>query len=197
MPTLFSSPAPGQGPVLRVLVFAVAVFACLNIILDPLTSAFTAYLAAAMAVITVSDFRYFIVPDVVSLPSIPVGIAANILVLHGDWASGLEESLWGAILGGGTLYLVRALYFRLRGIEGLGLGDVKLAIVAGAWLGPSLLAPACLAATLLALLAVLLLKLLGSQELSHRLQIPFGAFIAPIILLIWALRLWEATALAP
>lgn len=169
----------------------VAAFAGLSLVLAPVPAAFTAYLAVAMGAITLSDVRHFIVPDVISLPSIPVGIAANILVLHGSWAAGLEESLWGAFLGGGALYLVRAAYFYLRGAEGLGLGDVKLGAVAGAWLGPGLLAPACLAATLTALLVVILLQLLTRNDLSHRLKIPFGSFIAPVILLIWTLRLWE------
>ena len=166
-------------------------FAGLCLIVDPVPAAFTAYLAVAMAAITLSDFRHFIVPDAISLPAIPIGMAANSLVLHGSWVSGLEESLWGALLGGGILYLVRAAYFRLRDIEGLGLGDVKLGAAAGAWLGPGLLAPACLAATLTALLAVLLMKSINPTPALHKLQIPFGCFIAPVILLLWLLRLWE------
>lgn len=169
----------------------VAAFAVLNLVLAPIPAAFTGYLMVAMAAITLSDVRRFIVPDVISLPSIPIGIAANMLVLHGSWAAGLEESLWGVILGGGILYLVRAAYFQLRGVEGLGLGDVKLGAVAGAWLGPELLAPACLAATLSALLVVLILKLFTRSSTSQKLQIPFGSFIAPAIFLMWAFRLWD------
>ena len=170
--------------------FAVAAFSVLWLVLDPVPAAFTAYLAVVMAAITLSDLRHFIVPDVMSLPAIPVGIAANILIMHDAWATGLSESLWGAVLGGGVLYLVRAIHFRLRRIEGLGLGDVKLGAVAGAWLGPGLLAPACLAATLSALLAVLLLGLLNRTAYTQRWRIPFGSFIAPVILLFWAFRLW-------
>ena len=168
----------------------------LALFLDPVTAAFTAYLAAAITAITWSDFRSFIVPDVLSLPAIPVGFAANILVLHDGWQAGLMQSLWGAVLGGGALYMVRAIYFRLRRIEGLGLGDVKLGAVAGAWLGPELLAPACLAATISALLAVVLLGLINPERFAQRLQIPFGSFIAPAILLFWAFRLWELAATA-
>lgn len=168
-----------------------AAFAALSLILDPVAAGFTAFLAVAMAAITWSDVRAFIVPDVLSLPSIPIGMAANSLVIHQNWDSGLLESLWGAIIGGGALYLVRYTYFRLRNVEGLGLGDVKLAAVAGAWLGPGLLAPACLAATLTALLAVLLLKLSGRAVSGAQLHIPFGSFIAPAILLFWGFRLWD------
>lgn len=156
----------------------------------PIAAAFTAYLAITMAAITLSDLRAFIVPDMLSLPAIPAGIAANLLVMHDVSASGLTQSLWGIGLGGGTLYLVRAIHFRLRKIEGLGLGDVKLGAAAGAWLGPGLLAPACLAATLSALLAVLILRLPSGKKNTQELQIPFGSFIAPVIVLFWAFRLW-------
>lgn len=172
------------------LVIGGAVFGGLSFLLDPVTAAFTAYLATAMAAITVSDFRHFIIPDFISLPAIPVGIAANVLVIHGSWNSGLQESLTGAMLAGGVLYIVRAAYFRLRGGEGLGLGDVKLGVVSGAWIGPGLLAPACLLASLSALLAVLLLTLTDRSGPTQKLQIPFGCFIAPATLLTWAFRLY-------
>ncbi len=168
-----------------------AAFAALSLILDPAAAGFTAFLAVAMAAITWSDVRFFIVPDVISLPAIPIGLAANSVVIHQAWGSGLLESLWGATLGAGILYLVRYAYFRLRNIEGLGLGDVKLGAVAGAWLGPGLLAPACLAATLTALLVVLLMMLSGRTGPSTQLHIPFGSFMAPVIVLFWGFRLWE------
>jgi leader peptidase (prepilin peptidase)/N-methyltransferase len=179
-----------------ILLAGVVSFAALCLVLDPVAAGFTAFLAVSMGAITWTDFRSFIVPDVISLPAIPIGIAANVLVMHDAWTLGMTESLWGAALGGGALYFVRAIYFRLRKIEGLGLGDVKLGAVAGAWLGPGLLAPACLAATVSALLAVLLLGLLNREAYAQRLQIPFGSFIAPIVLLFWVFRLWGLNAAA-
>ena len=99
-------------------------------VLPPSAAVATAYLAFTLGLITLSDARHFIIPDVLSLPAIPAGMVASVLVLHGgDWQSGLRESLFGIIAGGGTFYLLRWLYFRWRGVEGLGLGDVKLAAV--------------------------------------------------------------------
>lgn len=173
--------------------FGAGAFLALTFILAPTAAAFTAWLVVATLLIAASDARRFIVPDVLSLPSIPIGIAANIVLLHGDWISGLQESLWGILLGGGAFQLLRWGYFRLRGIEGLGLGDVKLAAVAGAWLGAELLAPVCLVAALCALAAAGLLQLSKNDNAySHKLHIPFGSFIAPTILMFWAFRLWEA-----
>jgi leader peptidase (prepilin peptidase) / N-methyltransferase len=121
------------------------------------TAALSAYLFFTMALITVVDARHFIIPDLLSLPAIPIGVAASAMVVpDGDWLAGVTSGLAGALIGGGAFYLLRATYFRVRHIEGLGLGDVKLAAVAGAWLGPAALAPACLAATLTAIAALLL-----------------------------------------
>ena len=173
-----------KGDLLRVGLLSVALCAGLLALLPPAAAAFTACLFFAMALITLADFRHFIIPDMLSMPAIPLGLAANAVVLkEGDWLLGVSDGLTGAVLGGGAFLLLRSLYFRLRGVEGLGLGDVKLAGVAGAWLGPAALAPACLVAALAALAAALLLS--GRRKLHARLHIPFGSFIAPTIFLFW------------
>lgn len=150
----------------------------------PLAAVFTAYLFFTMALITLTDLRHFIVPDVLSLPAVPVGLMANILVLHGgSWQAGLVDGVTGALIGGSVFLGLRLIYFRVRGTEGLGLGDVKLAVVAGAWLGPAPLASVCLVAALAALSAVLLQR--GRHGLHARLHVPFGSFIAPTIFVFW------------
>ena len=151
----------------------------------------TALLAFAMALVTATDLRRFIIPDVVSLPAIPAGIVSNVLVFHsGDWWAGLTQSLLGAFIGASVFFLLRLFYRWARGAEGLGLGDVKLAAVAGAWLGPDPLADACLVAALSALAVVALRTLRKSvKQVSTRTVIPFGAFIAPVIFLFWVWRL--------
>lgn len=152
----------------------------------------TGVLALLMSLITLTDFRHFIIPDVLSLPAVPLGIVANVAVFHADdWVAGLNESVLGAILAAGTFYLLRALWFRMRGIEGLGLGDVKLAAVAGAWLGPGLLAPACLASALCGLAAALVMALLPGRRVAMSDELPFGSFIAPVILMFWGWRVLD------
>lgn len=150
------------------------------------------YLCFTMALVTLIDARHFIIPDVISLPSIPLGAVANILVFTPeDWPAGLTESATGAVIAGGAFYLLRAFYFRFRGVEGLGLGDVKLAAVAGAWLGPEPLAMACLFAALGGLVAALF-RLVAARggRLDAPAHIPFGSFIAPAILVFWLQKLW-------
>lgn len=185
-------PLLSRGEIAGAAGFAVAA-ALAAVLLMPLPAAMaTGLLALIMALITLTDLRHFIIPDVFSLPAIPLGIVANIAVFHGeDWAAGLGESALGAVLAAGTFYLLRAGYFRLRGAEGLGLGDVKLAGVAGAWLGPGLLAPACFVAALGGIAAVLVMALFPGRKVSARDHIPFGSFIAPTILLFWVWRVIE------
>jgi leader peptidase (prepilin peptidase) / N-methyltransferase len=79
-----------------------------------------------------------------------------------------------------VLGLVRAGYARLRGHEGLGLGDIKLAGALGAWL-PLEAIPLCFAfATAAALLAVLLAALRG-QRVERTTRVPLGAFLCPAL----------------
>lgn len=188
------TPKLGAATLMWTAGLSLAVFAGLLFYVPPLTAALSAYLFWSMALITVADLRYFIVPDVISLPAIPVGLAAS-AILHpeGDWLTGLTSGLIGAAAGAGALYLLRAAYFVLRGVEGLGLGDVKLAAVAGAWLGPEALAPACLVATLSALVAVLVhAAVSGRSKIAARRYVPFGSFIAPTIVVFWLERTLSA-----
>jgi leader peptidase (prepilin peptidase)/N-methyltransferase len=170
----------------------------LLLVLPPAAAVATAYLAFTLGLITLSDARHFIIPDVLSLPAIPAGMVASVLVLHGgDWQSGLRESFFGIIAGGGTFYLLRWLYFRWRGVEGLGLGDVKLAAVAGAWLGAEALPAACLLATVSALIGVGLRRAVGGRSDSRSgAHIPFGSFIAPSILAFWLMNMLDVLASA-
>jgi prepilin signal peptidase PulO-like enzyme (type II secretory pathway) len=73
---------------------------------------------------------------------------------------------------------------------------VKLAAVAGAWLGPAALAPACLAATLSAIAALLLNAAINGRGALHpRRSVPFGSFIAPAILVFWMLQIFSPDAI--
>lgn len=180
-------PLPGGKAFAWAAAFTVLLFVVLLRFVSPLAAGFTAYLFFAMALITLTDLRHFIIPDVLSLPAIPLGLLANVLVTHeGDWQAGALDAITGALIGGGVFMALRMIYSRLRGIEGLGLGDVKLAAVAGAWLGPATLAPACLAAALAAIAAVLIQAAVKREKsIDAHAHIPFGSFIAPTIFVFW------------
>jgi leader peptidase (prepilin peptidase)/N-methyltransferase len=86
---------------------------------------------AALLLITFIDFDHFFIPDEVSLPGVLIGLVLSALP-HGI---GLANAALGAALGGGLLWLVAWGYERSTGTEGMGLGDVKLLAMIGAFLG--------------------------------------------------------------
>jgi leader peptidase (prepilin peptidase)/N-methyltransferase len=63
------------------------------------------------------------------------GLSGRFPQMSEDAYSGLLFAAWGALLGGGTIWQLRALYFLLRRTEGMGLGDVKMMTGVGAFLG--------------------------------------------------------------
>jgi leader peptidase (prepilin peptidase)/N-methyltransferase len=143
---------------------------------------FSGLLVGLMALVTVIDARDFLIPDVLSLPAIPAGLASG-LVLGG--AAAFWDQLLAAAVAGGVLFILRAVYQRFRGIEGLGLGDVKLGAAAGAWLGLQALPMTCLLACLAALTAVLVQSATGKVAVDGKMALPFGCFIAPAIAVMW------------
>jgi len=154
--------------------------------LKPLAAIVSCALGFAMLAITVSDARRFIVPDVLSLPAIPAGLLAAMLFGDDTGAGGVPlMHLAAAALGAAIFYAIRRIYFRLRGRHGLGLGDVKLAAVAGAWTGFEGLSMVLLFATTAAIGWVLVRSIGTGRPLDRAAAIPFGAFLAPAIWLTW------------
>lgn len=122
--------------------------------------------------LAVLDARHFWLPDALTLP------LAAIALTVGDWvlpAPFLDRAV-GAGLGYGLLFLLAILYRRLRGRDGLGLGDAKLLGAIGAWLGWQLLPLVLLVASLMGLLWALALRLRG-DAVDGATRLPFGTFL--------------------
>jgi leader peptidase (prepilin peptidase)/N-methyltransferase len=126
------------------------------------------------------DARTHHLPDTVTLGAAICGIVAAAALDPNDPRTSALLAVARAFGTAGTLAFVRQCYSRLRGHEGLGFGDVKLAAAVGAWL-PLDAIPLCfLLATTGALLAVLLGALRG-QSIESRIRLPFGAFLCPAL----------------
>src|SRR5206468_11225946 len=87
----------------------------------------------------------------------------------------LAGSLLGAVVGGGLLWGVGEAYLRLRGVEGMGLGDVKMMAMVGAFLGaPMALFTIMLGSLLGAVAGLAFMRLTGK---SRDYELPFGTFL--------------------
>lgn len=132
------------------------------------------------------DARTFLLPDVVTYGALVCGIALAPIALSFTASPHPWSAIGSALLqAGGTalvLYAVRVAYAKYRGIEGIGLGDVKLAAAIGAWL-PLEAIPYCF---LLATVAALLLVALKQpRQIRGDVKLPFGACLCPALWLIF------------
>ena len=80
-------------------------------------------------VITFIDIDYKIIPDIISLPGIPIGFAAAFIIPGLNY----KNSLAGILIGGGSLYAVAWIYTLITKREGMGGGDIKLLAMIGAF----------------------------------------------------------------
>jgi leader peptidase (prepilin peptidase)/N-methyltransferase len=128
------------------------------------------------------------VPD---LWNVLAALGGLVVVVFDAWAvdaglpAGLGHAALSALLCGGAFFLLREAFFRLRGVEGLGFGDVKLAATGGIWLGWELFPLAVVVAAFVAILWVVAVVLIARAWERQR-KIPFAAFLAPSIWICFA-----------
>ncbi len=144
-----------------------------------------AFLGALMLAIAASDFRRYIIPNELT------GAALALALLRAGAAgpeAGWEAVIWAALRGLAIALPFLALmigYRWWRGRDGLGLGDIKLAAVAGAWLSFVTVFAVVELATLSALGAYFASGYLRKRPLKATTRLPFGLFLAPAIWIGW------------
>ncbi|MCZ6490480.1 MAG: prepilin peptidase [Acidobacteria bacterium] len=159
-------------------------------------------LGVLLLVLVVTDWQERLLPDLITFPGMALGLFFSQMVPVGDGSgfflarlAGMEQirmmhassldSVLGAALGGGSLYLLGEVYFRLRHQEGMGLGDVKMMAMVGFFLGPRL--------TMLTILlgsvsgAILGLVFIVGFRKGTAYELPFGTFlgIAALVSAVW------------
>ena len=127
--------------------------------------------ACAMIVLFFIDLEHQILPNVITLPGVAAGLLASLFV-----SPGIASALLGALLGGGVLWAIAEIYVRVRGIEGMGMGDVKMLGMIGAFLGAPLMGLTLVLASFAGALTGVALMSGGRGDLQRRL--PFGTFLA-------------------
>jgi leader peptidase (prepilin peptidase)/N-methyltransferase len=125
----------------------------------------------ALIVLFAIDLEHHLLPNVITLPGIVVGFAFSFFTEPG-WVA----SLIGLLMGGGALWGVAEAYYLLRHEEGLGMGDVKMLSMIGAFLGWKLTVVTLLLASLSGSLIGLALIATGRGTMKYAL--PFGTFLA-------------------
>jgi leader peptidase (prepilin peptidase)/N-methyltransferase len=150
-------------------------------------------LCSSLIVITVIDYDHMIIPDKITLPGMLIGLTLapffmsplgdplpfnlEALIPHaGPYLTGFLNSLIGLILGGGLLLSIGWAWEKLRHIEAMGGGDVKLMGMVGSFLGwKGALLTIMLGALAGSVIGVLLIVLK-----RHKMEklIPFGPFLA-------------------
>jgi leader peptidase (prepilin peptidase)/N-methyltransferase len=117
------------------------------------------------------DLEHQILPNVITLPGIAVGVLLSLIAPPG-W----KDALIGALLGGGVLYAIAGAYYLWRREEGMGMGDVKMLAMIGAFLGwKAVLVTLVLSSFAGAIIGV---ALMAVQRGTMKFALPFGTFLA-------------------
>lgn len=131
------------------------------------------------------DYETGYLPNALTFPLIAMGLGINSISGFIPW----QEALIGALIGYGSFWLIAFYYERIRGREGLGLGDAKLLAGLGAWSGWTALAPIVLISSLTALILVGVTSLSGKSVKADTL-IRFGPALAAAGIIVFVAQHW-------
>jgi leader peptidase (prepilin peptidase)/N-methyltransferase len=155
--------------------------------------------SALLVVLTITDLRERILPDVVNLFGVVAGLLFSFFTKPTDgtalWLAkrwfdfpppqpvlSFADAILGALVGSGLLWFVAEGYFRLRGREGMGLGDVKMMAAVGVFLGLKRTLMTVLAGSLLGSVIGIILISLSKKDRNY--ELPFGTFLGAGALLV-------------
>jgi leader peptidase (prepilin peptidase)/N-methyltransferase len=128
-------------------------------------------LGCALIVLFMIDLEHQILPDVITLPGIVIGLVLSVFLPPGPIAS-----LIGVLLGGGVLWAIAEAWFRLRKVEAMGFGDVKMLAMVGAWLGWKMVLLTFVLSSMMGGLVGAVL--LASRRADMATRVPFGTMLA-------------------
>jgi len=127
---------------------------------------------SALILVAFIDIDHQIIPDVISLPGIPICFLLSVFLMELPFM----EALLGLVLGGGSLYLIAVLYELATKREGMGGGDIKLLAMMGAFLGWKSLLFILLVSSLAG--AVVGISVMWAKGGDMKYAVPFGPFLS-------------------
>lgn len=152
---------------------------------------------AALIALTFIDAEHRILPNAITYPGIMFALLTRLALpyLAGPeqfddlpgllmrlsqlpvWSVSLIGAVIGALVGGGSLWLMGFMWEKLRGVEAMGLGDVKMMFMAGAYLGWRLTILTIFIASLTGSLAGITV-MLYERKRDFQKQLPYGVYLA-------------------
>jgi leader peptidase (prepilin peptidase)/N-methyltransferase len=127
--------------------------------------------ACALVVLFLIDLEHQILPDVITLPGIVTGVVCSLFFPPGPLMSFL-----GVLLGGGLLWAIAEAWFRLRKVDAMGFGDVKMLAMVGGWLGVKMVLVTFVLSSMLG--GLIGVALIASRRADMATRVPFGTMLA-------------------
>ncbi len=134
----------------------------------------------SLLVLAVMDWRLLVLSDAVTLPLLGLGL----VVARIYWPERLVDHALGVFAGAAVLYGVNTVYRFVRRRSGLGLGDVKLAAAAGAWLGWQALPSVFVEASGAAFVVLLVHRRFGAM-IDWHMKVAFGSYLCLGTWIVW------------
>ena len=129
---------------------------------------------SSLVIIFFTDLKFYLILDKITLPISIIGLLITFLN-YNPFDVSIVSSVLGGIVGYSIIYIIRFLFFKIRKVEGMGLGDAKLFLMVGIWLGIKsiylILASSAIVGAIVGLLIIFLYKK------DKNFQIPYGCFI--------------------
>lgn len=174
-----------------VLSFALLVGVFASLVTAPAAEGlYGAFLAALMLAIAANDARHYLIPNELTAAAFALALLRAAAFVPDVGAEALLWPVARAVAVALPLLLLMLAYRYWRGRDGLGLGDVKLAAVCGAWLDLVTVAAVIELAALLAIGAYVANAAVQKKSLRGTAFLPFGLFLAPSIWIGWLGETW-------
>ena len=126
----------------------------------------------ALIIITFIDLDHQIIPDVITLPGIPLFFLLTFFFMDISFL----DSIFGILIGGGSFYLIAVVYQLVTKREGMGGGDIKLIAMLGAFLGWKSLLFILILSSFLGAITGVSIMIIHGKDLKY--AVPFGPFLS-------------------
>ncbi len=129
---------------------------------------------SGLLIIFFTDLKYYLILDKITIPISVLGLVFTFFQ-HNPFDVSILSSIFGGVIGYLIIYVIRFLFFKFRNVEGMGLGDAKLFLMVGIWLGIKsiylILASSAITGAIIGSLIIYIYKK------DKDFQIPYGSFI--------------------